>query len=148
MSFAKLIQNQKETAGRDKVHTQLLIFGFLGICAAILDFGVYRIVWYLASSSMLAKACGYAAGTTFSILANHRWTFGKQGGINRIPLAFGLYLISLCLNIVVNQFFLFVLGRSEVGIVCAFLMAVGVCTVFNFIGLKFFVFRTGKPAPE
>ena len=128
----------------DGAVAQFCRFAAFGVGSGMIDFGVYRASFYLLASSMVAKALGYIAGTSFSVLANHRWTFGGGAGTGRIALAFCLYFVSLGLNVSVNQFFLDLLGRSEASVVIAFLIAVGVCTAFNFTGLRLFIFRRGE----
>lgn len=128
----------------DEAVGQFCRFAAFGVGSGIIDFCVYRTGFYLFSSTVIAKALGYIAGTSFSVLANHRWTFGGGAGAGRIAAAFGLYFVSLGLNVWVNQFCLGILGRSEAGIVLAFLAAVAVCTAFNFTGLRVFIFRKGE----
>lgn len=120
---------------------QFVRFCAIGIGSGVLDFCTYRTALYLAVATVPAKALGYIAGTSFSVLANHRWTFGGNSGPGRIASAFGLYFISLGLNVLVNQLGLYCLGRSEMGIALAFLTAVACCTIFNFMGMKLFIFR-------
>lgn len=129
-----------DVARSNVVYAQFLRFALFGVGSGIIDFCVYRAAWFFIVSIPAAKAFGYFAGSSFSILANHRWTFGKRAGNGRIIAAFGLYIVSLGLNVTVNQAILNAIGRSERVIAGAFLAAVAVCTAFNFFGMKFFIF--------
>jgi putative flippase GtrA len=121
---------------------QFLRFVVIGAGSTVLDFLVYMGLLHLIDLR-LAKACGYIAGTAFSIGVNYRWNFAYQGpdGLKVIAKCCLLYLLALGLNVAVNHAALTVLGRTPVTLGAAFVLAVGACTVFNFAGMKLWIFR-------
>ena len=114
-----------------------------GAAPALATFG-------LPSSYELAKACSFLVGTLVSFYVNKLWTFERPERDTGEALAFfALYGVTFTLNVGTNYVALSLLGAlaapprlAEVG---AFLVATGSSTVANFIGQKFWVFRSGGP---
>ncbi|WP_194791197.1 GtrA family protein [Pseudomonas sp. UFMG81] len=120
------------------------MFLVVGSLTVLVDFLSYR---GLASAGWLpvdwAKGVGFLVGTVFAYFANRFWTFNAkvpaQGSVGRFVC---LYACTLLANIAINRLALSTLG----GIVpLAFVLATGVSAVLNFLGMKFFVFKTSSP---
>ncbi|MDG2535762.1 GtrA family protein [Sphingomonas sp. HITSZ_GF] len=125
----------------DKLHAQFIRFVAVGVMSTVFDGIAYRIA-LTALPVGGSKAIGYLVGTSFSILCNYRWNFGYAGpdraGV--ILRCVALYATALVLNVAVNQAALAVLPASAFSFTLAFLIAVGVCTIYNFAGMRFWIF--------
>jgi len=133
---------------RSDTGAQFLRFVLIGGGSTLIDFVVYSLC-LLAIDVRIAKALGYLAGTTFSILVNYRWNFAYQGrdGYVVVLKCCVLYAVALMLNVAINNSALSVLGRNRLTLIAAFVLAVAVCTIFNFVGMKLWIFRRPMVAP-
>ena len=55
--------------------TQMVRFIITGGLSAIVDLGLYALLFALGLGKVPAKAVGFIAGTTTAYLINRRWTF-------------------------------------------------------------------------
>ncbi|MCY0387556.1 GtrA family protein [Robbsia sp. Bb-Pol-6] len=126
---------------------EIRIFILVGIVTVLIDFTVYRgIVWLFGWNASYAKGCSFLAGTVFSYFANRALTFGHARSASGSGWRFGLlYALTLGANIVVNAAVLKILRDVHGAVGVAFVLATGTSTVLNFIGMKWFVFRTARP---
>ncbi|WP_198355455.1 GtrA family protein [Sphingomonas sp. MA1305] len=137
---------------RDAVHHQFGRFVGVGLLSTLLDGIVYHLA-LLTVVTPVAKAAGYLVGTACSIACNYRWTFGYAGpdGRNVVLRCCLLYATALILNVAANGAAMTVLKSvSPAALVhhataIAFVFAVGVSTVYNFLGMRLWVFRRQFP---
>lgn len=127
------------------MQAEFVRFILIGVTSTLIDFAVYGILLQVVDIR-IAKAIGYIAGMTFSIFANLHWNFRYRGkDINRVLLkSCALYITALFINVVVNNAIISMLGSSPILLLVAFTAAVGVCTIYNFAGMKFWVFRAPR----
>ena len=128
------------------IRRQLIIFTFVGACTVTLDFLIYR---GLSTFDYIniegAKAAGFIVGTIFSYFANRFWTFrAKLHASDSFQRFLILYISTLCINVSFNTIGLHLLSDFQYAIHVAFLIATGTSATLNFLGMKFFVFRTRK----
>lgn len=125
------------------IRRELAIFLIVGSLTVLLDFLVYRgLVWTEMLSLNMAKGIGFLAGTVFSYFANRFWTFGHKVHAAGSAWRFGLlYATSLGANVLANSTALTALPPMATSIQVAFLLATGVSTILNFLGMKLFVFN-------
>lgn len=118
---------------------ELLRFLVGGGSAVIVDFTVYSILVYCAVDVSVAKAISYVAGAAIGFIINKFWTFeSAKISIYEILRYIILYAFSALANTAVNAAVIWVTSIT----VFAFLCATGVSTIMNFLGQKFFVFKT------
>lgn len=118
-----------------------VIFLIVGIGSVTIDFTVYLLLSAVLSIPT-AKTFGFAVGASFSYFANRKYTFNSLARHSSTLWKFVfLYTLSLALNITINSFFLELLPSVFLGFAGAFIFATGASIVFNFIGMKFFVFK-------
>ena len=118
-------------------------FLIVGFTTVAIDFTAYRLLLYLDSPTTIAKGLGFIAGTIFAYFANKLWTFDRaKGGANIFSMFIALYLITLLINVGVNSGVIKVLGRDELFLTIAFLMATGTSAALNFVGLQMIVFKS------
>jgi putative flippase GtrA len=123
---------------------ELRIFLIVGTLTVIVDLIFYR---GIASSEIvgvdLAKALGFIVGTIFAYFANRLWTFGHKSKAAGSAWRFGaLYATTLFINVLINSVSLTLLPKIDISVHAAFLLATGVSAALNFIGMKFFVFKS------
>lgn len=126
------------------IKRELSIFLLVGSLTVLVDFAVYRsLVWSGAVGIDTAKGAGFISGTLFAYLANRFWTFGHRshaaGSILRFAL---LYATTLGINVALNFTALKVMQDSTMAVLLAFLVATMVSAALNFVGMKYFVFKT------
>ena len=120
------------------------MFIAIGICTVIIDYLTYSaILTYTALNKEKAKGISFVAGTLFAYFGNRSLTFAKKIHLKKSFVYFLiLYLITLFLNILINSFILKIIGESYLGYKIAFLVATAFSAASNFIGMKFFVFKS------
>lgn len=128
------------------IRRELLVFLVVGSLTVLLDFLSYRgLLWTGWTGVGTAKATGFIIGTVFAYFANRAFTFGHRthapGSAWRFAL---LYAVSLGANVGVNALVLTLLSGMTMAVQGAFLVATGVSTVLNFLGMKLFVFRENR----
>lgn len=120
---------------------QLQRFLLVGSSTVGIDFVCYFGCLELGIKTAWAKAIGFIAGMIFAWFANRIYTFSSQGGRRRFFGFTLLYILTLVLNVSVNQYCLLLLSPSSMAVLFAFIVATGISAAANFIGMKFFVFR-------
>lgn len=124
---------------RQIIKRQLLRFLVVGCTAVVIDLIVYTLLITVIPIPV-AKTLSFLAGTVFAYFTNKLWTFDKPGR-NHVEMFsfFLLYGTTLLVNVGVNQLTLY-LFPGALGF--AFLAATGTSTILNFIGQKWWVFRS------
>ena len=128
------------------INRETSIFLVVGVITVLVDFLIYSsLLWIELLAHGPAKAVGFISGTVFSYFANRFWTFGytKHGwaSIWRFGL---LYALTLFGNVMANSTILSLLTGVPHGIKIAFVFATFLSAALNFLGMKFFVFRTAR----
>jgi putative flippase GtrA len=118
-------------------------FLIVGFSAVAVDFFTYSLlISFLAYAP--AKAVSFISGTIVAYLFNKYWTFEKRDQNHFEMVSFvTLYAITLLINVGVNEFVLHIFPES---IGFAFLLATATSTILNFIGMKWWVFRSKSNA--
>jgi putative flippase GtrA len=112
----------------------------VGIISAIINyFFFYALLLFSPSNYLLSSAIGYLAGLLAGFFLNSRWTFKNKNLMkNNITHYLCLYVFSLLCGL----FFLRILVQNfNVLPEIANIAILGLTTVSNFIGLKFWVFK-------
>jgi len=125
---------------------ELVIFIVVGSLTFLIDYLVYTaMMTYMDLPVEIAKVIGIMAGTASAYVMNRLWTFNHTryslGSIGRFLL---LYLVTLGLNVSINTGVLTLLNSVPSAMFIAFTVAAGVAASLNFIGMRYFVFKTHK----
>jgi putative flippase GtrA len=141
--------DSKQTAASDDSRSrflkQLLRFLVVGGSSVAVDLICYAVLLN-HMDRIAAKGLSYLAGVLFGFAGNKFWTFESQRRSYSEPaIYFLLYLSTMVLNIAINSWVFHNLqnwNRAEdASQLLAFLVATGVTTVINFLGLKHLAFR-------
>lgn len=129
------------------IKRELAIFVIVGFITVIVDFSVYRTVYYFSSISIeAAKTAGFVIGTIFAYFANRLGTFKHIDYSRGTALRFTLlYTSTLTVNAMINTITLNAFANKFAAIEMSFLVATAFSSVVNFIGMKYFVFRRRAP---
>lgn len=131
------------------IRREFPIFLIVGVLAVLVDFSVYRLAVWAGVDIHLAKAAGFPSGTIFAYFANRLWTFGHVRPVQGSTLRFALlYSTTLAVNVNINAIVLNGCAGWIGAMQFAFLAATATSAALNFLGMKFFVFRSAHlPEP-
>ena len=133
---------------RSRSRKQITRFLFVGGNSVAIDLLCYSLL--LGSMDRgLAKGISYTVGVLVGFAGNKLWTFESKGkSFSEPTLYVFVYGITLVLNIGINSFVCESLSsriQSErTTQLLAFLIATGVTTILNFLGLKYLAFRQSQ----
>ncbi len=118
---------------------ELLRFLLTGITAVTTDLCSYYLLMSIIDIDV-AKAISFILGSVIAFFMNKMWTFESNYKVSSTLIQFSLlysatFLANIAVNHLLNQW------NSEIMII-AFLFATATSTVLNFIGMKFWVFRS------
>lgn len=129
------------------IRRQLSIFVLNGLISVSI---AYLIYWALVSSGKIginaANGLAYISGIAYGFLANRKWAFQDNELItgSKIVRYVALHVFTLTVNVLVNAI-VFNLIRGMTGdMLFAFLVAISVTTILNFVGLKYWVFKRNQ----
>jgi putative flippase GtrA len=119
---------------------QFLRFGLVGLAATMSDFLLYYILSGCGFPLHPAKGVSYGTGVLIGFLGNTRWTFRSTRRIGSAIVGYiALYAGTLCVNVTLNGVMLYLLcclNSHELAKVLAFVLATGISTLLNFLGLS------------
>jgi len=147
-----------------ETHKQLTKFAFIGGLAVLTDLSAYWVFLNVLpenalpgnlGNEALAKTLSFLCGLMVTYHLNKRWTWRRKDHSKRRFVKFMLtYGVSLLLNVGINSGLLHVLHEqvafAEVPFkyFIAFVGATGFCATFNFLGQKFWIFKSPGPLDE
>ena len=116
-------------------------FIVVGIWSTIINYGVfYFLLDFFSVNYLIASAIGFMFGVFVGYRFNRKWTFKveKQKNYIEVTKYYSVYIFSLMLSL----FFLRVtVGVFDINPKIANILAIGVTTFTNFIGIKLVVFK-------
>ena len=126
-------------------HGQLSRFIVSGVSTVIVDILIYSILINLGLNLALSKAISFVSGTIYSYFINKKWTFKAIGGLRTFLKFIFVYLISLNINILINDYMInFFINKNFKSIFIAFFISTLFSATFNFVFLKKYVFKKNK----
>ena len=140
--FKEKGKNSFKLISNSSIKTETFLFGIIGIIAVLIDTCSYLFLFYLTGSVNLSKFVSFIMGAVFSYYGNKNITFNVKAK-KLTPVYFSIvYSISLGLNIFSNSFSLYLFQNKEtISILISFFIATIISAFFNFIMMKFFVFK-------
>ena len=118
-------------------------FLVIGGASVATDCAVYLLLTgFFGCATHVAKGLSYVAGMAVGFVGNKYWTFRSSRHSASEAVSYTLlYAVTLAANIGVNAAVLAALGPSSKPL--AFLVATGVTTALNFLGMRLVTFRAG-----
>ncbi len=130
-----------DSPARLSLVAQLTRFVAIGVLSALVDYGIYQLLYALGLFPSAAKAISFICGTTTAYLLNRRFTFRSAGGRARVAAFALLYGTTFAINVGTNALMLAVLPAMPLRVSAAWVIAQGLATVINFVMLRTVVFR-------
>lgn len=125
------------------IRWEISIFIVVGLLTVSLDYASYQFLIIAGASYNISKAFGFVIGTVFAYFANRLATFKHIQPLPGSAFRFCLvYATSLALNVSINAFILGILSSAPRVIGVAFVCATIASATTNFLGMKYFVFRS------
>ncbi len=120
---------------------QIFKFLIVGTLTVLIDYIFYYLFLFFLSTTF-AKGISFIIGAVFAFIANKIYTFNyNQFSKKSIIFFVLLYLLSLFVNIAVNDFCLLILTNSILKIEISFIISTSVSALINYLGMKYFVFK-------
>jgi putative flippase GtrA len=127
------------------ISREALTFLAVGLLTVLIDALTYRLLSQVLALPW-AKALGFLTGTVFAYVANRKVTFRQRqvasGSVWRFMVLYGLALL---LNTAINSTMINLLkgwlDDPAVRLTVAFVVATGASAIWNFVGMKWFVFK-------
>ncbi|WP_378735804.1 GtrA family protein [Nocardia brasiliensis] len=132
-----------EPGGTDvDLKTQIVRFTLTGGLSAIVDFGLYSLLFNLLGLPReAAKSLSFIVGTTTAYLINRRWTFQAPPSRARFVAVVILYAVTFAVQVGLNALMFETLPDAPWRQLLAFVIAQGTATVINFIVQRVVIFK-------
>ncbi|SUB10765.1 GtrA-like protein [Nocardia brasiliensis] len=132
-----------EPGGTDvDLKTQIVRFTLTGGLSAIVDFGLYSLLFNLIGLPReAAKSLSFIAGTTTAYLINRRWTFQAPPSRARFVAVVILYAVTFAVQVGINAVLYEALPDAPWRQLLAFVVAQGTATVINFVVQRLVIFK-------
>ena len=119
----------------------IIKFALTGAVGTALDGAVFALGLALFANATLARALGYAMGTSWAFAINKKWVFRSNAGWSRaIPFSL-LYLTSGSLAVAL-QWWVSLHSLDLSSTLVGYFLTVIIASSINCLGLKFIVFRS------
>jgi putative flippase GtrA len=126
---------------KNKISTQFYKFIVVGVWSTIINYGIFYILLeFLNINYLISSAVGFISGVFAGYGFNRKWTFKveKKKKYTEIIKYYTVYIVSLILSLL---FLKIIVDAVGVDPRIANILAIGLTTCTNFIGIKIVVFK-------
>ena len=128
-----------------KFNTEINRFLLVGLLTVFIDFLFYNLFLLIGISYNLAKGISFLLGTFFAYVANKKITFLiKSNKYKKLFEFYCVYLFGLLINVIINDLTLKLISDYQNKVFIGFLVSTFCSASFNYLGMKFFVFKKNK----
>jgi len=124
---------------------QVKRFSLVGVLNTLVDFLVYALLVQVGLHYLASQAIAYACGLGCSFFLNRSWTFGYRVREDRL-LVPRFLVVNLCAWGVLEAALFVLVGQAGLRPLLGKVLATPFSLTVNFLGNKFWVFRTTAPA--
>jgi len=119
---------------------QFVKFVLVGSISTVINYGFFFLLYStLSLNYIIAAAIGYVIGLLVGFIINKSWTFQAQDKSRNFIFDYLIiYILSLLIGIL---FIRFLVEELKIMPEIANILVIGLITLTNFIGVKFFVFK-------
>ena len=131
------------------IKRQVSFFALNGLIMVAIAYTIYLGLVSGGHRIEIAAAVAYISGMAYGFFANKYLSFGHRGVASRVAILryILLYAGTLVVNVIANSVMLDLVQGLTFGLFISFLTAIGISTVLNFAGLKYWVFpQSGEMA--
>ena len=120
-------------------------FLLVGITTVLIDLSVYSLLLLLEFDTYISKGISFNVGALFAFYANKNFTFKSNTKSSfKFILFLILYLTTLGVNVSLNEIILSLIGKTELSLFIAFVIATAISATINFLGMKHIVFKSNN----
>ena len=122
--------------------TEINRFLMVGITIVLIDLLVYSLLLFLELDTYISKGISFNVAALFSFYANKYFTFRSYTKSSFMFFLFLiLYLMTLSINVSLNEIVLSFIGDSMLSFSIAYVIAISISATTNFLGMKYIIFK-------
>ena len=119
---------------------EVIKFLIVGGVATTFNYGIFYILLITGINYVISSGIGYVSGIALGYIFNKVWAF--EYNKNHSAHLIINYLILYISTLLINVFSLWVMVEClYINVLIANIIAIGISTALNFLGLKFIVFK-------
>ena len=125
----------------NKIFTQLMKFGIVGVLATIVDFSVLTILTEVFGVHYLTSAAiGFVMSTLFNYIASMRYVFNSRFGRHEKRKELVIFILLSVVGLGLNQFFMWLLvAFFSIYYIFSKVLATTLVMAWNFVSRKIFI---------
>jgi len=126
---------------KNKISVEFYRFIVVGVWSTIINYGIFYILLeFLSVNYLTSSAVGFISGVFAGYGFNRKWTFKveKEKKNTEIIKYYTVYIVSLILSLLFLKIIVDVVGVDPR---IANILAIGLTTFTNFVGIKMVVFK-------
>ena len=143
LSLFTLLINQLSILYKFLQRNSLQIFRFIiaGVIASIINFFVYRTLFFIFNNIVIASFCGYLVGLIVSFVFAKMWVFRTKSN-QKLKKSFSIFCLIYFLGGIEMSFLIVFINQLTNDYRLAWFVGVFVAALNNYLGSKYFSFRS------
>ena len=125
------------------INREIRFFLINGIIAVLIAYLVYRALILIGLDINFSSMSSYFAGMFYGYFSNKQLTFKNFDNISiaNITKYLALHFCTLVIYVYLNSYLVLLLKEYSFNLLIAFSLTIGLTTILNFLGLRFWVFK-------